>query len=97
MSLCLVSFGISSLLDRHAITARILLLVAIFVVGYAEAAILKSRGVASVTWLIALAAACVWIAYPATPIRVAAGLGAFVLGVIALIIFYRGRPRGVSP
>jgi len=96
VNLCLLSFGIGDLLDRHSVAARVLLLLGIFLVGYAEAVILKSRGVASVTWLLALAAACIWIAYPATPIRIAAGSGAFLFGVGALIIFYRSRPKDAS-
>jgi hypothetical protein len=57
----------------HSVAVRILLLIGIFLVGYAEAMILKSRFAASVTWLLALAAACIWIADPTRPIRLAAG------------------------
>jgi hypothetical protein len=96
MTLCLLSFGLGDLLDRHSVAVRVLLLVGVFLVGYAEAMILKSRGVASVTWLLALAAACIWIAYPATPIRIAVGSGAFLFGVVAMIIFYRKRPKDAS-
>src|SRR5579864_3314023 len=96
MSLCFLSFSPSALLDRHPVAARVLLLAAIFLVGYAEAAILKSRGVASVTWVLGLAAASIWIAYPVTAIRIAAGLGVFLVGVAALIFFYRKRYREPS-
>ena len=97
MSLCVLCFGqVGDLLDRHAVAARVLVLVGVFLVGYAEAMILKSRGVASVTWLLALAAACIRIAYPITPIRIVAGLGAFIVGVVGLVIFYRKRPKNAS-
>jgi len=95
MSLCLLGFT-GALLDRHPVAARVVLLGAIFIVGYAEASILKSRGVASVTWFLGLAAASIWVAYPVTPIRVAAGLAVFLCGVVALIIFYRKKPKEVS-
>jgi len=97
VSLCVLCFGqVGDLLDRHAVAARVLVLVGVFLVGYAEAMILKSRGVASVTWLLALAAACIWIAYPVKPIRIVAGLGAFIVGVVGLVIFYRKRPKNAS-
>src|SRR2546428_831587 len=52
VSFCVLCFGqVGDLLDRHAAAARVLVLVGVFLVGYAEAMILKSRGVASVTWL----------------------------------------------
>jgi len=93
VSLCLFSVSASALVDQHPIAARVLLLGAIFLVGYAEAAVLKSRGVASITWLLGLAAACLWIVYPVTPIRVVIGLAVFLCGVAALIIFYSKKPR----
>ena len=62
MIVCLLKFGLGELLDRHSVAARVLLLVGLFFLGYAEAKILKSRGLASVTWLSALTAACIWSA-----------------------------------
>ena len=96
MSLCLVCFGTSGFLDRHPDVVRVLVLGALFLVGYAEAALLKLRGVACGTWFLALAAACIWIGYPATPVRAAAGLGAFLVGIVGLVIFYRKRPKNPS-
>jgi hypothetical protein len=93
MIVSLLKFDLGELLDRHSVAACVLSLVGLFLVGYAEAMILKSRGVASVTWLLALAAACIWVAYPATPIRIAVGSGTFLFGVIAVIVWYRKRPR----
>ena len=44
MIVCLLKFGLGELLDRHSVAPRVLLLVGLFLVGYAEATILKSRG-----------------------------------------------------
>ena len=93
MSLCLPSLGLSDVLHTHSVTARVVVVLGIFLVGYAEAVILKSRGVASVTWFLALAAVCIWIAYPVTPARIAVGVAVFLCGVAALVNLYRKRPK----
>ncbi len=94
MSLNFLGSGSSALLDRHPVAARVLALIAVFLIGYAEARLLRSRGVASGTWALGIAAASIWIAYPATPIRIAAGLGALLVGLAAVIVYYRkGRSQ----
>lgn len=78
-------------MDRNPIAARVLAVGAIFLVGFVEAMILRSRFAASVTWLIGLAATCIWIAGPVTPGRVFAALTVFSLGAVGLTMFYRGK------
>jgi hypothetical protein len=66
----------------------------IFLVGYAEGAIFKDRGVACITWFLGLEVASSFcIAYPLTPIRTIAGSGVFLCGVVALVVYYRRKPR----
>lgn len=75
--------------------ARILALVVVFLSGYADLKILKSRGVACLTWLVAVMIASFCVAYlplPA-PIGIIAGCAVFLCGVVALVVFYRRRPR----
>ncbi len=93
MSLCVFGLSMGNLLDKHPVAARVLVVGVVFLAGYAEAAVLKSRGVASVTWFLGLVAASVWIAYPVTPDRLAVALGAFLSGTTALIVFYTKRPK----
>lgn len=90
------STHISAVFGARSIAGHILLFVVIFLVGYAEATLLKLRGVACMTWLIGLAACALWIADPATPLRVAAGLGSFLSGIVAVIIFYRKKRKLLS-
>jgi len=74
---------------------RILALATFFLVGYADLKILKSRGVACMTWFIGVIIASFCIAYlplPA-PIRIIAGCVIFLCGVVALVVFYLRRPR----
>ena len=74
---------------------RILVLVIVFLTGYADLKILKSRGVACMTWLIGVMIGSFCVVYlplPA-PIGIIAGCVVFLCGVVALVVFYRGRPR----
>jgi hypothetical protein len=76
-------------------TIRILALVMFFLVGYVDLKILKSRGVACMTWFIGIIIAFFCVAYlplPA-PIGIIAGCVVFLCGVVALVVFYRRRPR----
>jgi lysylphosphatidylglycerol synthetase-like protein (DUF2156 family) len=75
--------------------ARILALVVVFLAGYADLKILKSRGLACMSWLIAVMIASFCVAYlPLTaPIGIIAGCVVFLCGVVALVVFYRRRPR----
>src|SRR5262252_5867852 len=74
---------------------RILALVTFLLAGYADLKILKSRSVACMTWFIGVMIASFCIAYlplPA-PIRFIAGCVIFLCGVVALVVFYRRKPR----
>jgi len=84
--------GIGSILNDHSVVVRVMLLLLIFGVGYAEAKILKSRGVASTTWFLELAAVSFWIGFPATALRIVAGSGIFLCGSIAIIVFLIKTP-----
>jgi hypothetical protein len=97
ISIVVLSVGVGALLDRYPVVASILLLGMFFLVGYAEATIIKSRLMASLTWFTGLAAASIWIAYSGTPMRIATGIGVFLCGMAALIIFNRKRPKAGGP
>jgi membrane protein implicated in regulation of membrane protease activity len=74
---------------------RILAPLTFFLAGYADLKILKSRGVACMTWFIGgmIAAFCVaYLPLPA-PIGIIVGCVVFLCGVVALAVFYRRRPR----
>ena len=78
-----------SLVDRHPIATRILLLLAIIGSGYFEAAVLKSRDLACATWFVALAGLTAWVAYSCTTAAILAGSVVFAAGVGLLIAYYR--------
>jgi len=65
---------------------RILGLAIIALSGLFDLALIKSRALAFVTWLLGLLALAVWIGYPLTPIRICFATMAFLSG-LALIIF----------
>jgi hypothetical protein len=50
---------------------------------------------ACMTWLIAVVIAALCVAYLPlpTPIGTIAGCGVFLCGVVALVVFYRGKPK----
>ena|SRR5215510_1908324 len=74
---------------------RILALVMFFLVGYSDLKILKSRGVACMTWFTGVTIASFCVAYLPllAPIRIIAGCILFLCGVVALVVFYRRKWR----
>jgi hypothetical protein len=79
--------------DYHSTVLRVLLLTAIFLFGYLEAAVFKRRDWASVTWFWGLAALTAWIVYPLTTVHICLGAIVLVSGVSLIIIYYR-RTKG---
>jgi hypothetical protein len=74
---------------------RILALAVFFLAGYADLVILKSRGTACMMWFIGVMIASFCVGYlplPA-PIGIIAGCIVFLCGTVALVSFYRRRPR----
>lgn len=80
--------------DDHSTVLRVVVLLAIFLSGYVEAAFFKLKDLACVTWFIGLAALTAWIVYPLTTVRICIGVIVFVAGVILMIIYYRRAKRG---
>jgi hypothetical protein len=74
---------------------RILALVMFFLVGYTDLKILKSLGVACMTWFIGFINASFCVAYLPllAQIRIIAGCVVFLCGVVALVVFYRRKRR----
>ncbi len=72
---------------------RILLLVGIFFVGWLEAAALKRRDIACITWFWGLAALTTWIVYPLTAFRIFLGAIIFVSGMVIMVIYYRRKEK----
>lgn len=77
------------LVSLYAPAMRVLILVGIFLFGYMEGALLKKKSWACATWFWGLAALTAWIVYPLTIVRICAGVAVFVLGLLALIAYYR--------
>jgi len=74
-------------------TARVLLLAVIFLIGWAEAVLFKRSLLSLYTWFFGLASAAVWIGNPPTTVRLIAAWGFFLSGVVALVFYRRRRPR----
>ena len=72
---------------------RVLFLIAIFILGYLEAAFFKSRDWACMTWFWGLACLTVWIIYPLTVIRICIGVIIFFIGMILIIIYNKKAKR----
>ena len=89
--------GIASLINEHPAITRVVVLAIVFLSGCIEAFLIKSRAIATMTWLLGLAAACIWIADSGTPVRVAASIAAFLCGLGILIAYHRRRPRVSDP
>lgn len=72
---------------------RVILLTAIFLVGYLESTVLKHSELAMSTWFIGLGAFTAWMVFPLTAIRIVFGVVVFVSGMALLIKYYK-RTRG---
>jgi tellurite resistance protein TehA-like permease len=76
-----------------------LLVVAIFLSGYLDAAFFRARGMACATWVWGLVILTVWITFPPTTARVWLGAAVFMLGITLVVLYYKGsspRARGRS-
>jgi hypothetical protein len=73
---------------------RILILVVIFFVGYFGLTVIKSRGLACLTWLTGVGLVTIYVMFLPlpTPIGIIAGWGVFLFGVVALVVFYIRKP-----
>ena len=85
-----LGLGLDALLEHHPAVARVFILAVIFASGYFEAAVLKARGLACVTWFLGLGALAAWIAYPWTPFRICAAALVFLSGLLLMVAYYRG-------
>jgi len=83
----------NSFIENHSTALRILVLIAIFLFGYVEAAFFKQRELVCVTWFTGLGALTAWIVYPLTTVRICIGVIMFVVGMILMIIYYRRTKR----
>jgi hypothetical protein len=69
---------------------RVLALALLFASGLFDAAILKKKGLACVTWFMGIVALTVWISHSWTTASILAGAVVLASGVIVLIVYYRG-------
>ena len=85
----LAKFGLDALGEHYPVFATALLLTAIFLFGYLEAAVLKWRTSAGFTWFCGLAALSGWIASPLTTLRICLGATTFILGLALIAVYFR--------
>jgi hypothetical protein len=88
--------GFMAAFEHHATILRILVLLMIFLTGCFEGFLEpRHRDLACATWFLGLGALTAWIVYPLTTVRICLGVGAFVLGLVLMIVYYQSRvPKG---
>jgi hypothetical protein len=81
--------GAGAFLESHSTSLRVLVLAALFALGYIEGTFLKLKTSACVTWFFGLAALIAWIVYPLTAVHIVAGVTVLVVGSFLIVAYYR--------
>jgi hypothetical protein len=67
----------------------VVLLLALLVMGFFEAFVLKLKNTACVTWMTGIVALAFWIAYPMSTMRLCLGGVTFIVGLLLVITYYK--------